>query len=110
MKALIVLCVLNVECCICTTDAACCSAALQEEVDCVLGSSSMPSMQQYAELKYILRCVNESMRLYPHPPVLLFMLLLEPSQKRPSLCLWPQPQYRSGKRSNERMHSMCSVD
>jgi carotene epsilon-monooxygenase len=45
--------------------------ALQEEVDRVLGSSDMPSMQQYAELKYILRCVNESMRLYPHPPVLL---------------------------------------
>ncbi|WIA23331.1 hypothetical protein OEZ85_000096 [Tetradesmus obliquus] len=35
----------------------------QEEVDRVLGSSSMPTMQQYAELKYTLRCVNESMRL-----------------------------------------------
>jgi hypothetical protein len=44
---------------------------LQEEVDRVLGSSDMPGMQQYAELKYIMRCVNESMRLYPHPPVLL---------------------------------------
>ena len=46
-------------------------ATLQEEVDRVLGSGSMPTMQQYAELKYTLRCVNESMRLYPHPPVLL---------------------------------------
>ncbi|WIA43808.1 hypothetical protein OEZ86_010226 [Tetradesmus obliquus] len=43
----------------------------QEEVDRVLGSGTMPTMQQYAELKYTLRCVNESMRLYPHPPVLL---------------------------------------
>lgn len=23
------------------------------------------------EMKYVLRCINESMRLYPHPPVLI---------------------------------------
>eukprot|EP00879_Flechtneria_rotunda_P011656 GHRR01012176.1.p1 GENE.GHRR01012176.1~~GHRR01012176.1.p1 ORF type:complete len:495 (+),score=137.58 GHRR01012176.1:121-1605(+) len=46
-------------------------AAAQEEVDRVLATRSTPTMQQYAELKYIMRCVNESMRLYPHPPVLL---------------------------------------
>lgn len=28
-------------------------------------------MQDYTQLKYVMRCVNESMRLYPHPPVLL---------------------------------------
>jgi carotene epsilon-monooxygenase len=54
-----------------------CSSALlnstptQAEVDRVLGGDAMPNMAQYAELKYIMRCVNESMRLYPHPPVLL---------------------------------------
>jgi carotenoid epsilon hydroxylase len=46
-------------------------ANLQEEVDRVLGDSSKPSLDQYRELQYTLRCVNESMRLYPHPPVLL---------------------------------------
>ncbi|KAF6257977.1 CYP97C3 [Scenedesmus sp. NREL 46B-D3] len=45
--------------------------AAQEEVDRVLGGAASPSMRQYAELKYVMRCVNESMRLYPHPPVLL---------------------------------------
>jgi hypothetical protein len=45
----------------------------QEEVDRVLGGSAggLPSVAQYGELKYLMRCVNESMRLYPHPPVLL---------------------------------------
>jgi hypothetical protein len=28
-------------------------------------------------LKYVMRCVNESMRLYPHPPVLLRRALVE---------------------------------
>eukprot|EP00878_Enallax_costatus_P024806 GHUV01026495.1.p1 GENE.GHUV01026495.1~~GHUV01026495.1.p1 ORF type:complete len:533 (+),score=153.01 GHUV01026495.1:330-1928(+) len=46
-------------------------ATAQAEVDRVLGSSSSPNMQQYMDLKYTMRCVNESMRLYPHPPVLL---------------------------------------
>lgn len=40
-------------------------------MDRVLGSSSTPNFQQYQQLQYIMRCVNESMRLYPHPPVLL---------------------------------------
>jgi carotenoid epsilon hydroxylase len=43
----------------------------QEEALKVLGDDEQPSMAQYGDLKYILRCVNESMRLYPHPPVLL---------------------------------------
>ena len=30
-----------------------------------------PSRLQVQQLKYLMRCVNESMRLYPHPPVLL---------------------------------------
>jgi len=37
----------------------------------VLGSDAMPNLQQYMQLPYITRCVCESMRLYPHPPVLL---------------------------------------
>ena len=43
----------------------------QQEVDEVLGDRQQPNMQDYAKLKYVMRCVNESMRLYPHPPVLL---------------------------------------
>jgi carotene epsilon-monooxygenase len=45
--------------------------AAQEEVDRVLGSRVKPTMADYGNLRYIMRCVNESMRLYPHPPVLL---------------------------------------
>ncbi len=38
----------------------------------MLGAAGqLPSVAQYGELRYLLRCVNESMRLYPHPPVLL---------------------------------------
>lgn len=37
----------------------------------MLGDSTHPSIDQYKQLKYTLRCVNESMRLFPHPPVLL---------------------------------------
>jgi hypothetical protein len=43
----------------------------QEEVDRVLGASDMPNLQQYGQLAYVTRAVCESMRLYPHPPVLL---------------------------------------
>ena len=49
----------------------------QAEVDAVLGDRDMPSMADYAGLKYVMRCVNESMRLYPHPPVLLRRALVE---------------------------------
>lgn len=42
-----------------------------EEVDRVLGDKPAPSVADYMALKYTMRCVNESMRLYPHPPVLL---------------------------------------
>ena len=47
-----------------------CSQA-QAEVDAVLGERAQPTVAQFMELKYLMRCVNESMRLYPHPPVLL---------------------------------------
>ncbi len=43
----------------------------QEEVDRVLAGDALPSVRAYGELRYLMRCVNESMRLYPHPPVLL---------------------------------------
>lgn len=42
-----------------------------EEVDRVMGQNAQPSVADYTQLKYLMRCVNESMRLYPHPPVLL---------------------------------------
>lgn len=37
----------------------------------MLAGRDQPDMAGYTELKYVMRCVNESMRLYPHPPVLL---------------------------------------
>jgi hypothetical protein len=37
----------------------------------VLGDDGMPNVAQYGQLAYITRCICESMRLYPHPPVLL---------------------------------------
>ncbi|KAG7560675.1 Cytochrome P450 superfamily [Arabidopsis thaliana x Arabidopsis arenosa] len=45
-------------------------AKAQEEVDRVLAGRK-PAYEDIKELKYITRCINESMRLYPHPPVLI---------------------------------------
>ncbi|XP_065857299.1 carotene epsilon-monooxygenase, chloroplastic [Euphorbia lathyris] len=42
----------------------------QEEVDRVL-EGRRPSYEDIKDLKFLTRCINESMRLYPHPPVLL---------------------------------------
>ncbi|XP_074269141.1 carotene epsilon-monooxygenase, chloroplastic [Silene latifolia] len=42
----------------------------QEEVDRVL-QGRPPSYEDTKELKFLTRCIMESMRLYPHPPVLL---------------------------------------
>lgn len=43
----------------------------REEAVRVLGGLEVPTIEAFKELKYNMRCVNESMRLYPHPPVLL---------------------------------------
>ena len=40
----------------------------QEEVDRVLQGRA-PSYEDVKELKFLTRCIIESMRLYPHPPV-----------------------------------------
>ena len=49
-----------------------------EEVDRVLGQDASPlTFAKYQELKYTMRCINESMRLYPHPPVLLRRAVVE---------------------------------
>ncbi|KAJ6830603.1 carotene epsilon-monooxygenase, chloroplastic isoform X2 [Iris pallida] len=42
----------------------------QQEVDSVL-QGRPPRYTDVKELKYLMRCIHESMRLYPHPPVLL---------------------------------------
>ncbi|PWA60478.1 cytochrome P450 superfamily protein [Artemisia annua] len=42
----------------------------QEEVDRVL-QGRPPTYEDIKNLKFITRCINESMRLYPHPPVLI---------------------------------------
>lgn len=40
----------------------------QEEVDRVL-QGRPPSYDDVKELKFVTRCLTESLRLYPHPPV-----------------------------------------
>ena len=52
-------------------------AEVQEEVDRVVGDADRPTLAQYRDLKYTMRCVNESMRMFPHPPVLLRRALRE---------------------------------
>lgn len=42
----------------------------QEEVDRVLQGRS-PSYEDVKDLKFLTRCIIESLRLYPHPPVLI---------------------------------------
>lgn len=42
-----------------------------------MGDREIPTVTDYANLKYTMRCVNESMRLYPHPPVLIRRALVE---------------------------------
>ncbi|CAI7820959.1 unnamed protein product [Closterium sp. NIES-54] len=46
-------------------------AKAQEEAERVLAGKSHPSLADTRELKYLTRCINESMRLYPHPPILI---------------------------------------
>ncbi|XP_023552789.1 protein LUTEIN DEFICIENT 5, chloroplastic [Cucurbita pepo subsp. pepo] len=45
-------------------------AKLQEEVDSVLGDR-FPTIEDMKNLKYATRIINESLRLYPQPPVLI---------------------------------------
>lgn len=45
-------------------------AKVHEELDRVLAGRK-PQFADIKELKYLTRCINESMRIYPHPPVLL---------------------------------------
>ncbi|KAH7425048.1 hypothetical protein KP509_11G037600 [Ceratopteris richardii] len=45
-------------------------AKLQHEVDLVLGDR-MPTMEDMKKLKYTTRVINETLRLYPQPPVLI---------------------------------------
>uniref|UniRef100_A0A7S0MQW1 Uncharacterized protein n=1 Tax=Pyramimonas obovata TaxID=1411642 RepID=A0A7S0MQW1_9CHLO len=42
-----------------------------EEVDRVLADKELPTYEDVRRMPYLMRCVNESMRLYPHPPVLI---------------------------------------
>jgi len=44
---------------------------VQQEVDSVLAGKEAPSFTDVRAMPYLMRCINESMRLYPHPPVLL---------------------------------------
>ena len=37
----------------------------------MLGERPRPELADIPALAYVMRCINESMRLYPHPPVLL---------------------------------------
>ncbi|KAJ6845438.1 protein LUTEIN DEFICIENT 5, chloroplastic [Iris pallida] len=51
-------------------------AKLQEEVDTVLGDR-FPTIEDMKKLKYTTRVINESLRLYPQPPVLIRRSLQE---------------------------------
>ncbi|WOL10144.1 carotene epsilon-monooxygenase, chloroplastic isoform X2 [Canna indica] len=42
----------------------------RQEVDDVL-QGRLPRYEDVKELKYLMRCIHESLRLYPHPPVLI---------------------------------------
>ena len=49
-------------------------AKVQEELDAVFGADNTdvePTIDQIKDLRYLSRCIAESMRLYPHPPVLI---------------------------------------
>ena len=48
-----------------------CLRVAREEVDSVLGQRKVPQYSDLADMPYTLRCISESMRLYPHPPVLI---------------------------------------
>uniref|UniRef100_A0A0A7ACG9 Uncharacterized protein n=1 Tax=Gentiana crassa subsp. rigescens TaxID=3097545 RepID=A0A0A7ACG9_9GENT len=48
----------------------------QDEVDRVL-QGRLPTYEDIKNLKFLMRCINESMRLYPHPPVLLRRALVD---------------------------------
>jgi len=54
-----------------------CMAKAVEEVDGVLGSRTVPTLADLQKCPYAMRCINESMRLYPHPPVLIRRALME---------------------------------
>ena len=62
---------------------------VQEEIDEVLGDGDQPDVKGYAALKYLTRCVNESMRLFPHPPVLLRRAEIEDTLPGGALRRWP---------------------
>lgn len=49
---------------------------LQQEIDSVLGDR-LPTMEDMRSLKFTMRVINESMRLYPQPPVLIRRALQE---------------------------------
>ncbi|GBG69640.1 hypothetical protein CBR_g4469 [Chara braunii] len=46
-------------------------AKVKEELDNVLAGRRKPTLEDTKSLKYLIRCINESMRLYPHPPILI---------------------------------------
>lgn len=47
------------------------SQCIQEEIERVLGDRETLNFQDYRSLRYLTLCVCESLRLFPHPPVLL---------------------------------------
>ena len=46
-----------------------CMAELQAELDEVLGDRATPTYEDIPNLRYTRRCIDETMRLYPQPPV-----------------------------------------
>ena len=54
-----------------------CMSKAIAEVDEALGSRVTPTLEDLKKCPYTLRCINESMRLYPHPPVLIRRALMD---------------------------------
>jgi beta-ring hydroxylase len=54
----------------------CWNDAQRLQVDAVIGDGK-PTIEQMQQLKYTMRIINEAMRLYPQPPVLIRRALEE---------------------------------
>ena len=54
-----------------------CMRKAVEEVDAALKDKETPTFEDLKSCPYVMRCISESMRLYPHPPVLIRRALLD---------------------------------
>lgn len=70
----------------------------------MLGESQQPTLEHYGQLRYCMRAVCESMRLYPHPPVLLRRALVDDTL--PGMHGLPCMQTHDDPSNHPSMHSL----